>query len=934
MCDMKAYPTSGNPLPPEVTNTKRPGRVTNQLQYLEKVVIKALWRHHFSWPFHQPVDAVALRLPDYYTIITKPMDLGTIKKRLQNKYYFQALECIQDFNTMFTNCYVYNRPGDDIVFMAQTLEKVFLHKVSQMPKDEYEVESVTTKEQVKEKKTNSGALNQTLVSEVVLQQTVTVIPPDMSQFNQPLQLSATIDATIKKGFKRKADSTTSITTAIMSPVERSAPSTLLLRRGSGRPINPPRKDLPAFDDKKVRLSHQLRYCNDILKEMLSKRHCAYAWPFYTPVDAAALGLHDYHNIIQQPMDLSTIRNKMDQREYANAREFAADVRLMFSNCYKYNPPAHEVVYMARKLQDVFEARYLKIPQEPEGCSLSHLSTSASSKSDSSSEAENSSEEVASQLANLEERLKAVRDQLKKLSQDPLKKPKKKDKSKKNKCKIKHMARSKQKSAKYKAVVEKPTKVTSSSLHDSQHDFHKVPIKWRDEGSSIPLTYQEKKQLKQDIDKLPGYKLGKLVSIIKARESCLQGSTLEEVEVDFEILKTSTLRILQRFVVASLKKSGKSDKKKLVKPTRGIQAGSLKVAGKCQAVNKEQNLIRKKKQVAKVKASPDFIFLPCPSESSSSSSWSSSSKCSSSSRSRFSDSSGSESVPTIKKKSEGSCQKAKKKPLVSHAECGKQASVSKDLVKASVQTVQPPSAAQSSAAQTKDYPVHQNEPNLSPPGVLLDWATARFEGPVLSPLRDSPLLSREDLESVIMPDLTYTDDFLDSQLTGVPHTNPASRSAEEERPQAPKTSIVLKNAQSWARLVRQSVSATAIKSSKESFQHFRKAAIEKEEREKALRQKQEEENRREPLPINILPASCKTEPNVIPENLHSEAMLDASKELQNSYDYTELLTAQSPLDGEREKARKKEQERRRQQAMTGIDMTMQRDIMAMFERNLD
>lgn len=41
---------------------------------------------------------------------------------------------------------------------------------------------------------------------------------------------------------------------------------------------------------------------------------------------------------------------MDQGEYAKAAEFAADVRLMFSNCYKYNPPSHEVVHMARKLQ--------------------------------------------------------------------------------------------------------------------------------------------------------------------------------------------------------------------------------------------------------------------------------------------------------------------------------------------------------------------------------------------------------------------------------------------------------------------------------------------------------------------------------------------------------------------------------------------------------
>lgn len=52
------------------------------------------------------------------------MDLGTIKKRLDSNYYWSGKECIQDFNTMFTNCYVYNKPGEDVVVMAQTLEKV------------------------------------------------------------------------------------------------------------------------------------------------------------------------------------------------------------------------------------------------------------------------------------------------------------------------------------------------------------------------------------------------------------------------------------------------------------------------------------------------------------------------------------------------------------------------------------------------------------------------------------------------------------------------------------------------------------------------------------------------------------------------------------------------------------------------------------------
>lgn len=37
------------------------------------------------------------------------MDMGTIKKRLENNYYRSASECMQDFNAMFTNCYIYNK---------------------------------------------------------------------------------------------------------------------------------------------------------------------------------------------------------------------------------------------------------------------------------------------------------------------------------------------------------------------------------------------------------------------------------------------------------------------------------------------------------------------------------------------------------------------------------------------------------------------------------------------------------------------------------------------------------------------------------------------------------------------------------------------------------------------------------------------------------
>ena len=98
--------------------------------------MKSMWKHHHAWPFHFPVDTVKLGLPDYFEIIKKPMDLGTIRKRLDNNYYWEAQECVQDFNQMFTNCYIYNKPGEDIVTMAKSLEKFFISKVKTLPTEE------------------------------------------------------------------------------------------------------------------------------------------------------------------------------------------------------------------------------------------------------------------------------------------------------------------------------------------------------------------------------------------------------------------------------------------------------------------------------------------------------------------------------------------------------------------------------------------------------------------------------------------------------------------------------------------------------------------------------------------------------------------------------------------------------------------------------
>ena len=120
-------------------NRSNTGMTTNQLLFIQRTVLKPLWNHQISTPFKQPVDAVKLNLPDYHTIIKHPMDMGTIKKRLEQGYYSKAEQCIQDFQQMFTNCYTYNPPQHVVYQWGQKLEKMFVTHLAKMPQQELSV---------------------------------------------------------------------------------------------------------------------------------------------------------------------------------------------------------------------------------------------------------------------------------------------------------------------------------------------------------------------------------------------------------------------------------------------------------------------------------------------------------------------------------------------------------------------------------------------------------------------------------------------------------------------------------------------------------------------------------------------------------------------------------------------------------------------------
>ena len=105
-------------------------RLTNKLVMMKEYVLKPMWEHQFAWPFKDPVDTILLGIPDYFDIIKKPMDLGTIRERFENDFYRSSDEAMADISQVFANCFKYNNPELDIVAMGKELERFFLSRMA------------------------------------------------------------------------------------------------------------------------------------------------------------------------------------------------------------------------------------------------------------------------------------------------------------------------------------------------------------------------------------------------------------------------------------------------------------------------------------------------------------------------------------------------------------------------------------------------------------------------------------------------------------------------------------------------------------------------------------------------------------------------------------------------------------------------------------
>lgn len=96
-----------------------PSRLESQMRN----ILNRLCRHKHAYFFLEPVDPVALNIPNYPLIIKNPMDFGTIRSRLSS--YESVEEFRRDCQLVFDNCKTFNAPGTLVYQVALELEATF-----------------------------------------------------------------------------------------------------------------------------------------------------------------------------------------------------------------------------------------------------------------------------------------------------------------------------------------------------------------------------------------------------------------------------------------------------------------------------------------------------------------------------------------------------------------------------------------------------------------------------------------------------------------------------------------------------------------------------------------------------------------------------------------------------------------------------------------
>lgn len=271
----------------------------------------------------------------------------------------------------------------------------------------------------------------------------------------------------------------------------------------GRPkreIHCPSKDYPETYTKQTKLSltnkGEMKYCLQVLRELKKNKYRNQMYAFMTPVDPVALNLPDYTTIVKQPMDMSTIENKLLNDEYDSPDQFQQDISLMFNNCFLYNPPSLPIYSMAKEMESVFLDRWAQRPEiikKKRGQAQRQSKTKLSSTEQTSEVQENVDEEIA----QLERTIKNISKQIQsmKTKKSPTKKP-----------------------VRSKPIPTANTSTSITTAPQQKSSFVKKRTITASNNNHQPILYEftfdEKKALSHEINELDNNRLTAVVEIIK------------------------------------------------------------------------------------------------------------------------------------------------------------------------------------------------------------------------------------------------------------------------------------------------------------------------------------------------------------------------------------------------------------------------------------
>ncbi|XP_014524419.1 transcription factor GTE4 [Vigna radiata var. radiata] len=251
-------------------------------------------------------------------------------------------------------------------------------------------------------------------------------------------------------------------------------------------------------------------CSSLLEKLMKHKH---GWVFNAPVDVEGLGLHDYFTIITHPMDLGTVKSRLNKNWYKSPKEFAEDVRLTFNNAMTYNPKGQDVHIMAEQLAKIFEDRWAIIESDYNREMRCGFDYGAAPPAPSPL-----SRRVSAFTPPPHLDMRRILDRSESMTQTP-----------------------------------KPMSFTPSSRTPApKKPKAKDPYK-RD------MTFEEKQKLSTNLQSLPSEKLDAIVQIIKKRNLALDQHD-DEIEVDIDNVDAETLWELDRFVT-NYKKSLSKNKRK-------------------------------------------------------------------------------------------------------------------------------------------------------------------------------------------------------------------------------------------------------------------------------------------------------------------------------------------------------------------------------------